>query len=319
MTTKSRGIQDVVDRSTSVEVFQRLSEPMPEEALSTDTGRGFPLTSIKAGFILERLNQVFGLLGYGWRYAPGPHCLETAGGKEEVQVKVAVQWRITESATEEGHCPPVVWSKRIDTESGMMVDSWQPQMALPHVWSEPVIATGGSAAKRKGGIPLTDAYRAAVTNAITKAAARMGVGQEVFKGETDGNGQGGSKSTARQSSRPARRSKATVPHGDAVIRSLEALQDMADIELSKLNIEEGQEVTTGLLENLAKAMKADGIDMQPARLIQCLLGEGPLSQIRAMATYNFLTNAGLSETEVKMLNKAAFPVGREAAKEEDTQ
>ena len=45
-----------------------LRAPFPVEALSADTSRGFELTSIKAAFVVERLNEVFGPCGAGWRY-----------------------------------------------------------------------------------------------------------------------------------------------------------------------------------------------------------------------------------------------------------
>jgi hypothetical protein len=51
---------------------QALKSPFPPEALSADTSRGFELTSIKAAqasAVIERLNEVFGLCGTGWRYA----------------------------------------------------------------------------------------------------------------------------------------------------------------------------------------------------------------------------------------------------------
>jgi hypothetical protein len=44
-----------------------LRASFPAEALSADTSRGFELTSIKAAFVVERLNEVFGPCGTGWR------------------------------------------------------------------------------------------------------------------------------------------------------------------------------------------------------------------------------------------------------------
>ena len=37
-----------------------------------DTSRGFELTSIKAAYVIERLNEVFGPCGIGWRYVSSP-------------------------------------------------------------------------------------------------------------------------------------------------------------------------------------------------------------------------------------------------------
>ena len=48
--------------------LQAIKAPFPPEALSSDTSRGFELTSIKAAFVIERLNDVLGPCGIGWRY-----------------------------------------------------------------------------------------------------------------------------------------------------------------------------------------------------------------------------------------------------------
>ena len=42
--------------------------PFTGEALSKDTSRGFELTSIKAQYIVERLNQTFGVTGWAASY-----------------------------------------------------------------------------------------------------------------------------------------------------------------------------------------------------------------------------------------------------------
>ena len=46
--------------------LQAIKAPFPPEVLSSDTSRGFELTSIKAAFVIERLNEVFGRCGVGW-------------------------------------------------------------------------------------------------------------------------------------------------------------------------------------------------------------------------------------------------------------
>jgi hypothetical protein len=52
--------------------LQAIKAPFPPEALSADTSRGFELTSTKAAFVVERLNEVFGSCGIGWRYVHSP-------------------------------------------------------------------------------------------------------------------------------------------------------------------------------------------------------------------------------------------------------
>ena len=140
-----------------------LRAPFPKEALSPDTSRGFELTSIKAAFVIERLNEVFGLCGAGWRYIHSP--FEQMDG--EVITEVALQYPVEGSAA-----AAVVWD-----EEGR---NWA---FLPNTsdWSWPIFACGGKKLG-KGGAPLTDARKSAVTDGLTKAASMIGVGHEVFKG-----------------------------------------------------------------------------------------------------------------------------------------
>jgi len=49
------------------EVAGLLSKPFPAEAMTTDNSRGFALTSIKAQYIVERLNEVLGIDGWQHR------------------------------------------------------------------------------------------------------------------------------------------------------------------------------------------------------------------------------------------------------------
>jgi len=141
----------------------RLRAPFPKEALSADTSRGFELTSIRAAYVIERLNEVFGPCGAGWRYVHAP--FEQLDG--EVVTEVAVQYPV-----EGSNVPAVVW----DAEAG----NWG---FLPDTsgWSWPILAVGGKKVG-KGGAPLTDARKSAVTDGLTKAASMIGVGHEIFKG-----------------------------------------------------------------------------------------------------------------------------------------
>ena len=66
--------------------LQAIKAPFPSEALSSDTSRGFELTSIKAAFVIERLNEVFGPCGIGWRYVHAPFEVpDTGNGRREIR------------------------------------------------------------------------------------------------------------------------------------------------------------------------------------------------------------------------------------------
>ena len=151
---------------------QALRAPFPEEALSADVSRGFELTSIKAAFVIERLNEVFGPCGIGWRYVHGPfEELQSDNGRVEVVTEVALQYRFPVRDDCAG-CAPVVWDAQ--------ASSWAFR-ASNGDWSEPILACGGKSVG-KGGAAHTDARKSAVTDGLTKAASMIGVGHQVFKG-----------------------------------------------------------------------------------------------------------------------------------------
>jgi hypothetical protein len=168
--------------------IQALRSPFPEEALSADTSRGFELTSIKAAYVIERLNEVFGPCGIGWRYVHSPfEEVETGNGRVEVVTEVAFQYRFHATNDCTG-CDPVVWDAQ--------VGDWAFRNgASNHDWSEPILTSGGRSLG-KGGAIITDARKSAVTDGLTKAASMIGVGHEVFKGQIrvghrGGNGRDG--------------------------------------------------------------------------------------------------------------------------------
>ena len=73
--------------------IQALKAPFPPEALSSDISHGFELTSIKAAFVIERLNEVFGPCGVGWRYAHSPfEELQTDNGRVEIEYVWCHSW-----------------------------------------------------------------------------------------------------------------------------------------------------------------------------------------------------------------------------------
>ena len=48
----------------SKELYEKLAAPFPAEAMTEDKSRGFALTSIKAQYVRERLNEVMGVDGW---------------------------------------------------------------------------------------------------------------------------------------------------------------------------------------------------------------------------------------------------------------
>lgn len=312
---------EVVNRQTSVEVFHLLTEPLPVEALKAEDSRGVTLTTINQAFVMERLQEVFGLVGYGWRYAFGPHWREVAEKGEEILVEVALQWRVTDDPDCRAYSPPVYWLKQWDPQTAALTEGWEFGPG-PAVWSEPIFAKGGSSTNRRGNTRLTDAHRSAETSALSKAAARLGIGQEVYKDEDEvslamngNNAQGGNRprgqgrrqsgdsphSTHQASSKPARAPKAGTGYVD-----IESIQAGAQVYVGKLNIDAALEPQAKVLEQLATKMETVGLKMQPMRLIHALLGVGGFTQKGVIGVYNFLVEGHLSEANIELLNQVAF-------------
>ena len=162
---------------------QAIKAPFPGEALSSDTSRGFELTSIRAAYVIERLNTVFGPCGIGWRYVHAPFEVpDTGNGRTEIVTEVAFQCRFVPTDECVGTGP-------VDWNAGWVVRTSEGS------WSEPIFACGGKTVG-KGGAAFTDARKSAVTDGLTKAASMLGIGHRVFKGlvrpggnrKTGGNG-----------------------------------------------------------------------------------------------------------------------------------
>jgi hypothetical protein len=169
-------IQEGIDMLTQDQI-QVLKVPFPPEALSSDTSRGFELTSIKAAqapAVIERLNEAFGPCGVGWRYVHSPfEELHTDNGRAEIVTEVALQYRFPATNDCAG-CDQVVWDAQ--------ANDWAFRNgSLNHDWSEPIFACGGKGLG-KGGAIFTDARKPPVTDGLTQAASMIGVGHQVFKG-----------------------------------------------------------------------------------------------------------------------------------------
>ena len=117
------------------EMYEEFKKPFPKEALTEDTSRGFPLTSIKAQYIIERLNDVCGIDNW------------TFEGKHEVHKEGIVFFGTL---------------RIIGKDQGLERS-----------------AEGFSLIKKN----LGDSYKSARTDALSKAASMVGIGNSVFKGE----------------------------------------------------------------------------------------------------------------------------------------
>lgn len=123
-------------------IYKELSKPFPKEAHSQDISRSknFPLTSIKAQWVVERLNTVLGFSG---------------------------------------------WSMSGDFEN--LGDGVIYRGTLEVLNIHKVEAIGYADLKTQKGNKknIGDVYKSARTDALSKAASWIGVGNDVFKGNVD--------------------------------------------------------------------------------------------------------------------------------------
>jgi hypothetical protein len=132
-----------------------LKADFPPEALSQDVSRGFALTSIKAAYIVERLNDVFGIFGWSYTFAP----FEMIG--EEICTIVHLQISVGDL-------------------------------------TRTISQSGGKKPATKGGCPMTDARKSAITDGLTKCASVLGIGHRIFKGQQDATPSNAPKDTGSQ-------------------------------------------------------------------------------------------------------------------------
>ena len=129
----------------SKEKEELILKPFPTEALSS-YGGAKKLTSIKAQYIVERLNDVFGVGQWMANY-------------------------VTEFRGE-------VMTPSAEGEKSIYSVIMACHLSAPGI--ETVTHFGGASLKK--GQDLNDIYKSAATDALTKCASQIGIGNDVFKG-----------------------------------------------------------------------------------------------------------------------------------------
>ena len=133
---------------TQDEVAQKLKEILPPAAYKKVGGSGANLTDTNPAYLMEVLNELFGLVGWGWFYDYDSEDIEIIPGDKQTEV-IIKRFRLYYKFDEDGKV---------------------------HI-SSPIIAGAGSKNKNVG-----DAMKGAVTNGIGKAASVLGWQIGVYKG-----------------------------------------------------------------------------------------------------------------------------------------
>lgn len=150
----------------NLEIYNKLKE-VPEEAKKPITGgRLAGMTDIKPMWRIEKLTEVFGMCGIGWK-APikNKEIIEGANGE-----KIAI----------------------VDIDLYVKVDD---------KWSDAIEGTGGSSfiAKEKNGLYTSDeCFKMAYTDALSVACKSLGMGADVYWGDSKYNTTELTKETAEE-------------------------------------------------------------------------------------------------------------------------
>ena len=137
-------------------IWEKLRQP-PQSALKKiGAGRLSGKTDINPQWRMQAMTDVFGACGYMWRYTIDKLWLEPGSeGQMCAFALVSVSW-----------------------------------LTGPDLWSEPIPGIGGSMliAKEKNGLYTSDeAYKMAVTDALSVALKALGVAADIYLGNYDGS------------------------------------------------------------------------------------------------------------------------------------
>lgn len=151
------------------EVYEQLSAPFGEDALTVDKSRGesVVLVGVKGGYVTERLNDVFGMCGVQWTLEYSNYTISDDG--KSANVNVAIQYRLPDEISKGYGGPRFAY----DSDGNLRpIDESEK-------WSRPVYAVGSSMIIRGR---VADAKKGAVTMGLSKAASYLGVGMDAYKG-----------------------------------------------------------------------------------------------------------------------------------------
>jgi len=138
---------DIQEVALPSELQAQLKAPMPEGAVKPHPTKSY-LSTIKPAFVIERMNDVFGIGGYREIYRE----ISVTSREEEYESRKALVFSATVHAT------------LMIPKYGIHLENF-----------------GGSKNEDAG-----DALKGACTDAFTKMCSHLGVGLEIYKGKADG-------------------------------------------------------------------------------------------------------------------------------------
>lgn len=162
----------------NMEIWKKVSTPPPGRLKKISGGRLSGMTDINPQWRLEVMTEVFGQIGVGWYY------------------EIVKLW------TESGANGEVMAFAHIH----LFTREEKSPKDIPQ-WSSPIPGIGGSAlvAKESSGLRANDeAYKMAVTDALSVAMKQLGVAADIYAGLWDGSKYKDKPEEKKGTTRPAR-------------------------------------------------------------------------------------------------------------------
>ena len=148
----------------NLDIWQKVCRP-PETALKKISGgRLSGMTDINPQWRLKAMTEVFGPCGVGWKWTVEKLWTEPGPGGEVMAFALVSVW--TKGAPDLGNADPV------------------------GAWSDPIPGIGGNAlvAKESSGLRANDeAFKMAITDALSTAFKCLGVGADIYERKWDGS------------------------------------------------------------------------------------------------------------------------------------
>ena len=156
--------------SDNMKVWNALKTPPPAALKKIEGGRLKGMTDISPQWRYKAMTEEFGPCGIGWKYEV-VRTWQEAGSEDQVFAFAEIKLFVSLSL-------PI---EKVNPDTAYV--TWEP------AWSEPIPGIGGSMliAKEKAGLHSSDeAYKMAITDALSVAMKMIGVGADVYMGMVDG-------------------------------------------------------------------------------------------------------------------------------------
>jgi len=187
-----------------METWNKLKQPPPWALKQIGGGRLKGMTDVNPQWRYQAMTEEFGMCGEGWKY------------------EIVNTWREPAWVDEDGAESPQVFA----------FAEIKAYVKTPEGWSDPIPGIGGSmlVIKESSGLHMNDeAYKMAITDALSVALKMLGIGSDIYAGLWDGTKYGNDGKASTPASTPT--SKPVLKGGvsDAQMKAIYAISNKQGI------------------------------------------------------------------------------------------